>query len=487
MSSHSLQFQGYIRDVIHGDIPYTSYEKKVIDHPLFQRLRKIKQLGFLYYIFPNADHKRFSHSIGTMYVANQILMSIIENQKNILNFTIAKNKNIFHQTDKVLSKIQEKEQVQILRLAALLHDIGHFPFSHSSENFIEYNHIKKIINKNIPSWLVSAIDKNNLRHEAISILMIYFVLSEIDLDTFQSEPQNQKKISKEKIVREVISLIHSKVSLPKNSILTNHSQKLFTQIISGEIDADRIDYLLRDSYFSGASYGNFDKEYLLKNLCFFIEDGQCILSLKQNGINAFEHYLFCRYQMYLQVYTHKKNTFFEAILQELKKIMILELEIDHKTFLNFYDDRFFDSLKLKKEFENQDYYKNLAKQYIKLLSNNRKTWDIAIDLDPVLSENVKTLQKGLSQLEKKKEFKDSFCVFESSRSLTKLSYENQKNQANQKNFFVLIRKGEREEMIKKNIIECSHLIKSFKKKTTIINIFVKPEKKNLIKKEIFKK
>ena len=85
-SYKSLKFQGYIRDVIHRDIPYTAYEKKVIDHPLFQRLRKIKQLGFLYYIFPNADHKRFSHSIGTMHVAHQILTSIIENQKNILKY-----------------------------------------------------------------------------------------------------------------------------------------------------------------------------------------------------------------------------------------------------------------------------------------------------------------------------------------------------------------------------------------------------------------
>ena len=335
-SYNSLKFQGYIRDVIHRDIPYTACEKKVIDHPLFQRLRKIKQLGFLYYIFPNADHKRFSHSIGTMHVAHQILTSIIENQKNILKCSKKNDKNsVLYQSDKLLIKIQQIEQIQILRLAALLHDVGHFPFSHSSENFIHYSHIKKIIEqKKIPSWLIKVIDKKKLRHETISIIMIYFILSDTEIDAFQTKLKSElnNELKRENITREIISLIHPEVTLPKNSILNKNSRQLFMQIISGEIDADRIDYLLRDSYFSGVSYGLFDKEHLLKNLCFFIEDGECILALKQNGIKAFEHYLFCRYQMYLQIYTHKKNTFFEAVLQELKKITILNLEITKDIF-----------------------------------------------------------------------------------------------------------------------------------------------------------
>ena len=125
-----------IMDPVHGGIPFFKHEKRVINHPLFQRLRHIKQNDMLFLVFPGATHSRFQHSIGTMHVAGKLM-------KNMIRVYLIES---YHVRKKIVSKFQSEAISYIyfcLRLAALLHDTGHAPFSHAFESSPE---IKKILN-----------------------------------------------------------------------------------------------------------------------------------------------------------------------------------------------------------------------------------------------------------------------------------------------------------------------------------------------------
>ncbi|ADG13671.1 HD domain-containing protein [Methanocaldococcus infernus] len=206
-----------IRDSIHKDIYLSETEIKIIDSEEFQRLRNIKQTGLTYLVYPSANHTRFEHSIGTLYVA---------------------------------SRMGEKlgvEDLELLRVAALLHDIGHPPFSHTLE-ILGYDHEqvgKKIIKK-------------------------------MDLINFSPS--------------EVLNILSSR--------------RLERKIINGDVDADRIDYLLRDSYHTGTAYGMIDLPRILRSLTTFKSGDKIKMGILRKGIMAIESLLVARHQMYSAVYLH---------------------------------------------------------------------------------------------------------------------------------------------------------------------------------------
>lgn len=243
----------FIRDSVHGNLQVNEFEVKLIDTPEIQRLRRIKQLGFTYLVYPGANHTRFEHSIGTMYLASQLadILKLDEYQKSML------------------------------RVCAILHDSGHGPFSHLSEAVLESS------------------------HEELTAQLI----RESQIGDILSERFNLK---------EILEILNGKSSLG--------------QIISGELDVDRMDYLLRDSYYTGVAYGVIDVERLIYNM--ILEDN---LMLKRKGVQAAESMLLARYFMYPSVYQHHTTRIINSMFRRCLYKLLTRGLIQSQTIYH-YDD-----------------------------------------------------------------------------------------------------------------------------------------------------
>lgn len=229
-----------VRDPIHGYINFTEDFVGLIDLPEMQRLRNIKQLGFSYLVFPSATHTRFEHSLGTFYLAEK-----------------------FHEKFSIADKN--------FMAAALLHDIGHCPFSHTVEN------------------LIKSLTKRSHEDKAIQIL------------------ENKK----EKIESYGFNI--------KNIIGYLDGKKKYSELISGDIDVDRMDYLMRDSHYTGVAYGVIDSDTVLKALMY----EKSRLGVKKKYQTAIESLLIARYWMRPVVYNHETKeiarSMFRRAVQEAFK------------------------------------------------------------------------------------------------------------------------------------------------------------------------
>ena len=250
-----------LRDPIHG---YIHIKDKIIWDCLnskeFQRLRRIHQLGATFEVYHTAEHSRFSHSLGVYEIARRI---VEENE----DFSVA---------------LTQQEKISVM-VAALLHDLGHGPFSHAFE---------KLTSKSHEAYTAQIIMGPSQVHD---------ILAEYDPN----------------LPAQVVSII-------------NHTaeNQLLSQVISSQLDADRMDYLLRDAYFSGTSYGQFDLERILRTIR--VKEGKLVV--KQSGIHTVEDYIMARYHMYWQVYYHPVNRSYEAILNNLFKRMQVIYNIDPSGF-----------------------------------------------------------------------------------------------------------------------------------------------------------
>lgn len=242
-----------LRDPIHGSI-HVEYEIiwDCINSKEFQRLRRIRQLGGSFQVYHGAQHNRFAHSCGVY----EIVRRMVEENADIADY------------------LNNEEKVVVM-LAGLLHDIGHFPFSHALERVIGCSH----------------------------------------------EEYTQRIIMEESEINQILSGYDE--TLPKQvaSIIDHtHPNVLMVQMISGQLDADRMDYLLRDAFYSGTKYGEFDLERILRTLR--VKDGKMVI--KESGIPAVEDYIMARYQMYWQVYYHPVARSYELVLnsffERLKEI-----------------------------------------------------------------------------------------------------------------------------------------------------------------------
>ena len=247
-----LKMQKYIFDNVHGHIGITEAEEKVIDSMIFQRLRGIRQTGCVDFVYPGAVHTRFSHCIGTMHLMGRFLS--------------AKRKN-----GKPLE--QDDENVQIMRLAALLHDIGHYPLSHTTEQII----VKSL---------------HGPSHEMFGVDLIRRFLKE-ELDNYKP--------------REITDIIEKKV---KNDNM---------MLLSSAFDVDKCDYLLRDSYYTGVSYGEIEIDRLIQTMS--IEDGKMVFGKDETEL---ERFLLGRYHMYRAVYYHKTVVGFEEMVKRAFELLVKE-------------------------------------------------------------------------------------------------------------------------------------------------------------------
>ncbi|UXM84504.1 HD domain-containing protein [Methanococcus aeolicus] len=223
-----------IRDPIYKDVLINSGEIDIIDSPEVQRLRNIKQTGLTCIVYPSANHTRFEHSIGTMYIAGEIFKRF----KDI--------------------------DTQLIRIAGLLHDIGHPPFSHTLE-------------------------VNGYDHE-------YHTKKKIKKMNFENYTSN-----------EIINVLSSK--------------SIEGMLLSGDIDADRIDYLMRDSYHTGVAYGSIDYNRLIGSMILYGDknnsnDHHNKLAILEKGKIAVESLLIARYQMYPTVYMHPTSRISETMLKQ---------------------------------------------------------------------------------------------------------------------------------------------------------------------------
>ncbi len=328
-----------IRDNLHGSIDITELEDAVIAHPFFQRLRRVRQLAFLHYVFPGATHTRFEHSLGVMHLAGISWEKLKANQER-LRMSLERSPDfaqgesttpggISHgrlfPTFALMDRIFASDYaLQCFRLAGLLHDVGHPPFSHSGEHFMPSWDEVRLTNPDMADYIADYIDKKleegrakggalpRVRHEIYSILLIEKILKYV-----YATPRSWKMTVDP---RDVIAIINPAISpAPHSPLLAENSLNLLRELISGELDIDRMDYLLRDSRECGVVYGVFDVDRILDSLCLYYDDNdqQTHVAINLSGLAAFEDYLRARYSMYLQLYFHKSSVAAEAMMWNL--------------------------------------------------------------------------------------------------------------------------------------------------------------------------
>lgn len=354
MEKDRIDFVGQILDNVHGFIPYTAAEKKIIDTQLFKRLQSIKQLSVVNWIFPGSEHTRFIHSLGVMHIADKMAIS--------LGLSIKERK--------------------ILRLAGLLHDIGHYPLSHVCEAPYKKPmtleelpdsdfccHLNQQIREKIESFSIKPktilMSKSiECHHEAIGALVI------------RSNKEIRKIIIEECENEYAPDIIADIIT---GNVERAETDPLLVQIIHSELDADGIDYLMRDATFSGTSFGSFEIDQLIRCLTCGEQDDKRILCITPKGIAAADQYLINKFFSYSQVVFNKHITISEwmaeCVVDWMQKHHAVfpsssKLEEWIKTgnieYLNFTDNMFW--LALNQILNNQ--LCDLVPHYIKVFCKN---------------------------------------------------------------------------------------------------------------------
>ncbi len=268
-----------VRDPVHGSIPIDDAEKEILEHPFFQRLRNIKQLGFSEYVFPGATHTRYLHSIGVMNVASMVFNSLFKGNQS--------------------SEIHRLRET--LRLGCLLHDIGHAPLSHSTESVMPMMSKLKL-----PKAFQESVDRQATHED-------YTIKSIVD-SSFTSAFASVR--SAYGVHPEAVAQLVTGVCLDKAyfTVAGINYFPLLHQLVSSEMDCDRMDYLLRDSYFCGVSYGKFDLDWIIDNLKICVENNDAYLGISERAISTFDDFLLSRFHMFMMVYFHYRAVCLEQML-----------------------------------------------------------------------------------------------------------------------------------------------------------------------------
>jgi len=237
-----------IRDPIHGFIPLSSDEAEIVETPVFQRLRGIHQLAFANLVYPGAVHTRFGHTLGVFYVTGLLC--------DVFGFS--------------------KEDTRLVRLSALVHDLGHGPFSHVSEGALEIFADRSKIQSRLKGENPAKI------HELLTQDLLW---ADTDINDLVGKST----------IRKIISLLSH-----------GYGEPVLKSVVSGPLDADKQDYLLRDTYFCGVKYGVFDLQQLHKELQVAddpLQGKQLLIS--SDGVHALEQFVLAKYYLTAQVYSHR--------------------------------------------------------------------------------------------------------------------------------------------------------------------------------------
>jgi len=239
-----------VRDALYGFVGLSKREVRLLDTVAMQRLSRIKQLAHTYIVYPSAVHTRLEHSLGALHIAGRICdeLKLPQNQK------------------------------QVIRIAALLHDIGQGPFSHIFEEPMRW------------------VNGEEYTHEHTTKLIIEF------------EPTIGKVLGN--LRQEVLEVFNG--------------ESLNSDIISSSLDADKLDYLRRDSYHTGVAYGLFDVERIIRTICKISEPGRDYLAIHEKGKDALESYRLARYAMHMQIYEHHTRLVADDMFLKAIKLALVE-------------------------------------------------------------------------------------------------------------------------------------------------------------------
>lgn len=346
MNDPRLKIVKYINDPVYGGIPVTQIELEIIDLPIFQRLRGLRQLARINYVFPGAEHSRFVHSLGVLYI-----MGLMTD-------------HLYQQ-----GKISEEEIVK-LRLAALLHDIGHYPLSHLGETVYGYHKdntkivpsiITDISSESVPTFKLASAYSKSGNHE---LLGKYIVVNNAEITAIL----NRNNLDPEEIAEIFTGEIGSR-------------KMVYSQLLHSSLDADRLDYLLRDSYQTGVKYGLVDLQYLVRLLMVVEDDSMSsedknVLVCNKKGQHVVEHFLMSRYFHYSQIIFHKTNGAFEGLIKILYIKLIenngfifnsledIQNNVNKEELLDFTDSRLEIAFREYYEKTDDEEYKSLYRMYI---------------------------------------------------------------------------------------------------------------------------
>ncbi len=245
-----------IFDPVHRFIELDDGEARLLDLPQLQRLRRLRQLGLAYLAFPSAEHSRFTHALGALAVGSRAFDSIARHGASFFS-----------------DSREAAYQRRLVRAALLLHDVGHGPFSHACEAVL------------------------GVRHEDRTKELLALPGLRAALEALDVEPDD------------VLALV---LGDPRTRY------PALRELVSGpNLDADRMDYLQRDAYFTGVVSGRFDVEQLLESLRLYERDGNLVLGIDSRGVVALESFVTARYMMFASVYFHHTTRVFEHILHEV--------------------------------------------------------------------------------------------------------------------------------------------------------------------------
>lgn len=299
-----------IYDAVYGYIELDEVEFKLVTLPIFQRLHWIKQLGPLHTVFPSAQHSRFSHTIGVFCIVKKIIEHL-ENRPDKYDYPFEGEK-------------------KLLKFAALLHDIGHVPLSHVGEEVLKDTTEKEpqekfspkvkdgtfdLFAEGKPSWWDLFPEAKyqggyTKPHERWSAEI---VLHSDEIDAVLSKvngwgEDTERKKAKEKIAQIIVG---------KNLL------DVPTLLLHSELDADRLDYLLRDSFFTGVGYGKIDLDYIISRLAIFRdENGLDDVCVENKGLHTVEHYILGRFFLQTQVIFNRKVRFMDLLFGDVMRYMV---------------------------------------------------------------------------------------------------------------------------------------------------------------------
>ncbi len=279
---------GEVRDPLHGPITLSPAEQEVVDSAAFQRLRRISQLGFGEATFPGATHSRYLHSLGTMHLAGLAFDAVAGDLDG-------------------LQGPQRHRLRAVLRLAALLHDVGHPPLSHQLEH-----RLPPLDLLGLPAKLTLLPDGTTRRatHEEMSLLLIL----QSDLSETISGAFAPLGITPGHVATLLRGQLHG-CAAEDFEVSSRSVLPLMRKLVSGELDCDRMDYLRRDAYFAGVPYGRFDQDWILSNLRAVPGDGVWELGLDARALFTFEDFLLSRYHMFMLVYAHQRTLAYDRMLR----------------------------------------------------------------------------------------------------------------------------------------------------------------------------
>lgn len=311
-------FEKHVRDPVHGYIGLTEVEKEIIDTYPVQRLRRIKQLSVSSIAYPGGDHARFSHALGTMHLAGKVAESL-----------------------KTGTDISD-EDWQFIRLAGLLHDIGHGPFSHSYEEILSAD--------------------MGMTHEDMG----------------------EKVIRESSLAGEIEAQGYNPDELAELIFGDPKGEKYMKQIITSQFDADKMDFLVRDSYFTGVEYGQIDVHRLIQAMEVVDED----IAIDKKALSALETFMIARYEMFLTVYYHHSVRAAEIMLntamRHSKDLLGLTDFEDIEEFLQLDDAYLMNGLRGldPSEYEGEDREDaEIAKQFYEMLTRREL-------LKPAYNQNI---------------------------------------------------------------------------------------------------